>query len=95
MRKLTDIFIKSLDLLEAEGRLLRGNTMRVIAAAVAFAVLGMLALVGVVLLILSLYWRLDSDYGPITAALVTGIVHLVVAALGFAVVWIWVQKRSG
>jgi len=92
--RLIEVFIKTLDLLEAEGRLLRGNVIRVAAVLVTAMIIGFLTLVGVLLLILSLFLKLESAYGPVIATLVGGLTCLLIATIGGLGVRLWMDNKT-
>jgi hypothetical protein len=90
LSSLVDILIALLDLLEAEGRALRRATTR-LWWGLAFIVLAeALAAVGIGLCLWAVYQYVVFPLGPATAALLTGLLALLVAG---GVVWL-VQRLS-
>jgi len=79
VRALADLLIAFLELLEAEARALRSGTFRLGLSLALLGTAGMLAVVGVALIVRALYLYLAIVLSPPTTTLITGIVTLVVA----------------
>lgn len=79
------------DLLEAEGRSLRENVLRVGAASLAMLVTAVFLAGGVVMLLIGFYDALEVSVGAGGAAAITGVVTLLIAAL-FGGVARWLSK---
>ena len=88
LQRLADLVIALVDLLEAEGRVLRQQTARVAGAMVFIALAGLLALGGVGLCLWGLYGHLAAAAGPANAALLTGAAALLAAGAG-----LWIATR--
>jgi hypothetical protein len=71
--------VRVADLIEAEGRVLRRVTARLGLSLIAVFAGGVLALIGLGLLLLALYAGIEPAIGPPFAALVTGLVCLLIA----------------
>lgn len=77
------------DLLEAEGRALRRNTLRTGAGLMLLAVSGLLALTGVGFLIWALYGWLGTQFTQPQAAALTGL-----AVMGITGILLWLATRT-
>lgn len=85
MNFLADILISLLELMEAEGRSLRRNALRVGLAIVAYAIAGAFLIAGTLLLLAGLHAILAARYGMTAAHFATGGLALAMAAGVFAV----------
>ncbi len=86
---LSDFIIALLDLLEAEGRLLRHSVTRTGAVLALIGVAAALLLGALLLMLWSLYQFLEPRVGTPAAGLFTGLAMLVPAALAaFAAQWL-------
>lgn len=79
-RQLSELVVRVADLVEAEGRSLRAVLAR-LGMAVVFGVIGgVMALVGVVLVVVSAWVGLNHSVGPTWASAISGVVALSIAA---------------
>jgi hypothetical protein len=88
MKNLADLAIALADLLEAEGRLLRLNVVR-LKYSFGLGVLSLLLLlIGLGLLLFALYQSLLAPLGPAFSALITGL-----ACVACAVLLQWIDRK--
>ena len=88
MKTLTEFVVRTADLVEAEGRLLRGVAVRVALGVAVIMVAAIAAAAGVALLLGSLYLATDEKIGHAASAALTGAV-----ALCTGVVAAWMGRR--
>jgi hypothetical protein len=79
LRGLAELIIALLELLEAEARTLRSGVLRLGLSLALLGTAGTLMLVGVGLILRALYLYLEIVLTPPTAALITGVVTLLVS----------------
>lgn len=91
MKAISDLVIAAIDLVEAEARSLRRGLLKAIAAMGLALAASILVLGAVVLLLYGLYLALLPGAGPTGAALITGVIGLVLAGglIGGAV---WISR---
>ena len=78
---MTEYIIALVNLLEAEGRVLRGTVMRTGIGLACLAVAALLAFVGLGLCLWAAYQGLVAQLGQINAALMIGVLMLLLAGL--------------
>lgn len=78
---MTEYIIALVDLLEAEGRVLRSTVMRTGVGLACLAVAALLTFAGLGLCLWAAYQGLAAQVGPASAALVIGVLTLLLAGL--------------
>ena len=94
MEFLTDVIISLLDLLEAEGRSLKKNVLRLGLAVALYIVAGVLLITGALLLLAGLHSILAARFGATAAHFATGGMTVTLAAIVFAVAVGIANKRE-
>ncbi len=81
-KRIVELVVRTADLAEAEGRALRKQVVNLGLAASVLFVTTLLAVVGVLLVMLALYWAVERAAGPPAAALSAGGACLAVVGAG-------------
>jgi hypothetical protein len=93
-RTVRELVVSTANLVEAEGRALKGSVVRVAAAAAGFLVSAILALGALGMLAAALYTGLvqGAELAPALAWLITGLVYLMAAG---GVAWLMTRVAKG
>jgi hypothetical protein len=85
MQAVTELIVRVADLCEAEGRTLRGVTLRLALGIVIILIAAAASIAGLILLVLALYITVEQQAGQAAAALLTG---GAVLAIGVLLAWL-------
>jgi hypothetical protein len=87
--------ISFIELIEAEGRVLRGNMIRFCFVVVFFIIAGVMTISGFVLLFSGLFNLIAGAFGKLSAYFATGSVCILISVALFAVGFRWISVKRG